>query len=95
MQLSTWVEPHGRQTALAKAIGCPSQLVWQWASGERRVPEERCPAIEAATDGAVTCEEMRDDIVWHRVADRSWRCHPKGRPLNDVTRTSEKKAALA
>ncbi|MDT4679101.1 transcriptional regulator, partial [Escherichia coli] len=25
---------------------------------------ERCPAIEKATGGAVTCEELRPDIDW-------------------------------
>lgn len=35
-----------------------------------------------------TCEELRPD-VWHRVPDKSWPWHPKGRPLVDVTRAAE------
>jgi DNA-binding transcriptional regulator YdaS (Cro superfamily) len=29
------------------------------------VPAERCPQIERATDGAVTCEELRPDLAEH------------------------------
>ncbi len=39
-------------------------LISQWKTGVRRVPAERCPAIEQATDGAVTCEELRPDVLW-------------------------------
>lgn len=87
MQLSKWVEPHGRQTALAKALRCQPQLVSQWANGIRDIPEDRCPAIEAATSGKVTCEEMGTDVVWKRMPDKTWNWHPKGRPMNDVART--------
>lgn len=56
------------------------QTVQQWRiSG---VPVEHCPSIEYATSGAVTCESLRDDVAWVRVADKSWP-HPKGRPLVD------------
>lgn len=38
------------------------QTVQQWrVSG---VPAERCPDIEAATNGEVTCEELRPDVNW-------------------------------
>lgn len=39
-------------------------MVYQWASGIRQVPVERCIQIERATDGAVRCEELRPDIDW-------------------------------
>ncbi len=39
-------------------------MVSQWASGVKAVPAERCPEIERATGGAVTCEELRPDIAW-------------------------------
>lgn len=48
----------------AEALKVPPPLVSQWRTGERRVPAERCPDIEKITDGAVTCEELRDDIDW-------------------------------
>jgi DNA-binding transcriptional regulator YdaS (Cro superfamily) len=86
MKLSEYVyEPgkRGRQSDLALAIGCQPQLMWQWASGVRRVPDARCAAIERATDGAVTVEELRPDVHWLRVRDAEWP-HPAGRPLIDV-----------
>lgn len=61
---------HGGQTALAAAIGCQPQLVWQWSRGLRRVPAARCPAIERATGGQVRCEELRPDIDWAVVRRR-------------------------
>ena len=85
MQLGQFVAPRGAQSALAKALACNSQLVWQWASRVRQAPVERCPAIEQATKGAVTCEELRADVCWVRVPDTAWPWHPQGRPLIDVT----------
>jgi DNA-binding transcriptional regulator YdaS (Cro superfamily) len=88
MDLLTYLAERGSQTRLAEAIEAQPQLVWQWAQpdGRRRVPVERCPAIERATAGAVTCEELRPDACWHRVADPAWPWHPQGRPLIDVAR---------
>ncbi|SIR00461.1 helix-turn-helix domain-containing protein [Pseudacidovorax sp. RU35E] len=54
----------GRQSAIAAAIGCQPVLVSQWANGVRRVPAERCPAIERATGGVVRCEDLRPDVAW-------------------------------
>lgn len=55
----------GAGARLAQLIGVPAILISQWAHGyrERRVPLERCVAIERATDGAVTCEELRPDMA--------------------------------
>ncbi|MDP9893214.1 DNA-binding transcriptional regulator YdaS (Cro superfamily) [Variovorax boronicumulans] len=65
MKLSEYVDgARGRQTALAIALGCQSQLVWQWSRNVRRVPAEKCPAIERATSGAVRCEDLRPDVAW-------------------------------
>jgi DNA-binding transcriptional regulator YdaS (Cro superfamily) len=55
------------------------QAVHKWGES---VPEDRCPAIEYATEGAVTCDELRPDVSWVRVKDKDWP-HPKGRPLVD------------
>lgn len=54
----------GRRSALARSIDVPAILVSQWASGQRQVPAERCPAIERATSGAVRCEDLRPDVDW-------------------------------
>ena len=83
MDLKTYCGPRGRQTSLAIEVGAQPQLVWQWANNVKLIPAERCPVIERATNGAVTCEEMRNDIRWHRIADADWP-HHGGRPLIDV-----------
>ena len=49
------------------------------------VAVDACPAIERATGGAVTCEELRPDVEWIRFEDPDWAWHPAGRPLIDVT----------
>jgi DNA-binding transcriptional regulator YdaS (Cro superfamily) len=93
MDLSAYLESlpdgHGKQTIFAAKAGTLPQLIWQWRTGERPVPMNRCPALEMATGGKVTCEELRPDLVWHRVKDRKWTWHPEGRPLIDVTRDFE------
>jgi transcriptional regulator with XRE-family HTH domain len=65
MNLAEYLRQDGRsQTALAKALGVTQGAVWQWANGRRPIPADRCPAIERATAGAVTCEELRPDVDW-------------------------------
>lgn len=54
----------GSQAKLAKELGIPAPLLSQWKTGERRVPAERCPLIERATNGAVRCEDLRPDVAW-------------------------------
>ena len=54
----------GGQAALARLLGLAPPTVNQWVSGQRQVPAERCPEIEKATLGAVTCEELRPDVDW-------------------------------
>jgi DNA-binding transcriptional regulator YdaS (Cro superfamily) len=83
MDLKTYVSERGRQTWLANQIEAQPQLVWQWANGVKPVPADRCPGIERASDGAVTCEEMRSDVRWARIPDSTWP-HAKGRPTIDV-----------
>ena len=62
--LITACEKVGGQAALARILGVKPPSVNQWVNGDRPVPAERCPDIEAATAGAVTCEEQRPDINW-------------------------------
>lgn len=54
----------GGQAALARLVDVHPSMVHQWIKGYKRVPAERCPAIERATDRAVTCEEIRPDVDW-------------------------------
>lgn len=79
----------GSQAALAGLMDISQPTVSEWVTGDRPVPAERCPAIERATDGAVTCDELRPDVAWTRVRDKAWPWHPAGRPAIDVTRTAE------
>ncbi len=51
----------GTQDALAAALGIKSPSISEWRK-RGRVPAERCLAIEAATNGQVTREELRPDI---------------------------------
>lgn len=55
----------------------------QIVAGKRKTPPDRCPSIEQATNGKVTCDELRPDVRWHRIPDPTWP-HPDGRPAIDV-----------
>jgi len=82
MRLSEYLEPRGRTADLARRINGHQQDCGKWASGERPVPLERCPDIERATNGQVTCEELSPLQPWHRIPDPTWP-HPDGRPVLD------------
>lgn len=69
----------GGPTAVARMTGVKVPTVIGW----KRIPAERCPAIERATGGRFACEQLRDDVVWVRVPDPAWP-HPQGRPCIDV-----------
>ena len=51
--------------ALSKFIDVPPSFVSKICSGEKSIPAEHCKAIEAFSDGAVTCQEMRP-TDWHK-----------------------------
>lgn len=51
----------GSQSALAEAIAATRQQVWRMTS-TGKVPASRCKAIEQATSGQVTAEDLRPDI---------------------------------
>lgn len=70
----------GGPTEIARMLGIKVPSVSGWRG---RPPPERCPAIERATAGRVTCEMMRSDVRWQRVPDPTWP-HPGGRPCLDV-----------
>jgi DNA-binding transcriptional regulator YdaS (Cro superfamily) len=59
-------QERGRQAALAKAIGAHAPDVSRWADGTRPVPVVHGAAIEAATGGLVTRQELFPDD-WHRI----------------------------
>ena len=57
---------HGRQASLARAIGAHAPDVSRWASGRRSIPVEYGVAIERATGGQVTRQELFPD-TWARI----------------------------
>lgn len=71
--------------AVAAAIGVNEQYLYQCLTRRRPTPPYRCPDIERAADGRVTCEVLRPDVRWQRVPDPTWP-HPDGRPCLDVAR---------
>lgn len=66
------------QAKLARAIGANPKMIGKWRRA--RVPDRWCPAIEAATYGVVTVEELRPDVTWQRNKDEEWPYHECGRP---------------
>lgn len=66
MNLKNWIEAErGRAMALAKAIDVSQAFVSNIVNGDKAIPAEHCKAIEAFSDGAVTCQEMRPHD-WHK-----------------------------
>lgn len=78
--MSYLIRDLGGPAAVARMLGIKPPSVIGWRG---RVPADRCPTLERAVDGRITCEALRPDIHWHRVADADWP-HPQGRPLIDV-----------
>jgi DNA-binding transcriptional regulator YdaS (Cro superfamily) len=77
----------GGQAALARLLGYDDRRnVNPWFSTARPFPEEHCPTVEFATNGKHTCERLRPDVRWVRIADANWP-HPNGRPAIDVAAT--------
>jgi len=79
--MSDIVSRLGGPAAVARMVGCRSPSVSEWRT--RGIPADRCPAIERATKGGVTCEEICPRVRWVRVPDPTWP-HPDGRPCIDV-----------
>lgn len=91
MKLHDYLKSPGALTVaqLREAIGARNDdQIRQWQHGYYgRLPSpENSAAIERATKGQVTCEELRPDDPWVRVKDRNWPWHPQGRPVLDVAR---------
>lgn len=76
MKLSEYIdaEPRGAARRLAKAIEAHGPDVSRWISGERPIPAHRAAAIEQATKGQVTRQEMRPNDwqrIWPELAETS------------------------
>lgn len=61
MQLKAYLkeEPRGTATRVAREVGVSPVMVWQWVSGRKEVPVDRCTAIELATWGRVMRWDLR------------------------------------
>lgn len=87
MNLHDYLSSPGALTVaqLRERIGAPSSAQirqWQHGYAGRKPSFENCVAIESATAGAVTVEEIRPVGFWMRIADPAWP-HPLGRPVLD------------
>lgn len=82
------IDTLGGPAAIARMVGCKPPSVVEWR--KRGIPPDRCPAIERATQGRVSCETLRGDVPWFRIADAAWPWHPDGRPAIDVSRSAVK-----
>lgn len=63
----------GNATKLAAALGIPLSFLSQMASGDRTVSPERASAMELASDGQITREELRPDdwkLIWPELVKR-------------------------
>ncbi len=59
MNLSQYLmQERGRQASLARAIGAHAPDISRWAEGKRPIPVIHAAAIESATGGLVTRQEM-------------------------------------
>ena len=83
MNHSALIDQLGGVSAVARMAGVSAPTAHAYRS--RGIPAERCPAIERATQGAVSVETLRADVQWSRIPDATWP-HPAGRPVIDVAR---------
>lgn len=78
--MSELISTLGGPAKVARMLGIKPPSVIGWGG---RIPPDRCPDLERATQGRVTCETLRPDVRWQRVPDPAWP-HPQGRPCIDV-----------
>jgi len=72
----------GSATKLARVLGVTKSAVHQWKLPGRKVPIEKCLAIERATGGRVTRGELRPHdahLIWPDIASGSAE-HSGGNP---------------
>lgn len=75
--------PAPERAAVAQAVGLHEQYLYQCLTRRRVLPAEHAPAIERATSGKISVEQLRPDVRWVRVPDPNWP-HLQGRPCIDV-----------
>ena len=82
-ELNKAIADAGGVGAFARLLGIGQSVVSNWRSRDS-VSEDACPLVERKTVGAITCENLRPDVPWLRIADAEWPWHPEGRPVIDV-----------
>lgn len=84
----------GGQTKMARLLNVKPPTVNQWIHCVKQIPAERCPEIEKAVNGAVTCEELRPDVDWaylrSSVGTPKKFIEPEPEPLTSVTKEAGK-----
>jgi len=66
-------ESVGGTSALARILGRSASEISQWISGNRPIPLIAASAIERATNGAVTRQDLRRNdwwLIWPELAER-------------------------
>jgi len=58
------LQGRGKHKELALLIGGHPPDISNWSTGARPVPPHKCVAIEAATKGQVTRQDLRPDDYW-------------------------------
>ena len=81
MNPSQIIKSAGGVSRVDRALACSPQVVGNWV--KRGIPVDACPAIEQLTQGVVSVESMRPDVVWVRIYDPTWP-NALGRPCLDL-----------
>lgn len=67
MTLANYLKVYrGRASELAVALEVSPSLITMWAKQNRKVPMNRCLAIERWSGGVVLAERLRPDVNWRR-----------------------------
>lgn len=71
--ISIACEAVGGLSCLARILNVKPPTVSQWISHSRPIPVERCAAIERATNGVVTRQQLRPNdwaLIWPELAEK-------------------------
>jgi hypothetical protein len=87
MNMKLLIKKLGGPRRISEICECKPPSVYSWV----RIPVDRCPALELASNGDVKVDEMRPDVTWERKEDPAWP-HKEGRPLVDYSKRRRKKS---
>ena len=81
MDTNDLIDTLGGTNAVARMCDVKPPSVTEWRA--RGIPGDRCPAIEAGSQGKFKCEQIRPDLRFTRVPDKRWTWDRRGRPIHD------------